>query len=78
MTGISRVALGGLQPLGGAFLEQVRRHLTGGGERFLMRHVTLDYAHTLPEEEGLGIAQCFIDRAFPITGSGLPGEQAVE
>lgn len=69
ITGIKRVVIGGLEPLGQGFLKRLRAFATENesGERILMHGVSFDYAHLGSMGEIRGIAQYFVDKMFSIT-----------
>ena len=76
VTGIRCVILGGIEALGEEFLSTLRRLVSGEPSRFLTRNVTVMYQHIRPEDEGLGIAQFFVDKVFSITEEKLPYDPA--
>ncbi|NLF28512.1 MAG: ROK family transcriptional regulator [Clostridiales bacterium] len=65
VTGIKRIVLGGgIERLGGAFLEKMTALARGGG--LLMRGAVISYAGSGFRGDSLGIAEYFVDKAMRI------------
>lgn len=63
VTGIPTIVLGGLEPLGGRFLDRLRSfHVEG----MLVKDLTISYSDVTPDADSVGIAQYFIDKVFSI------------
>lgn len=65
ITGIRRIVIGGgAEILGSAFLEQVRTSVSRCAT--LTDHLQLNYAHTAPEGDSVGLAHYFLDKGYSI------------
>ncbi len=68
LTGIKRIVIGGgIECLGGAFLNKLRSFPEENGGRMLMRNVTIDFTRSGPAGDATGIANYFLDKVFTIT-----------
>ena len=67
VTGIRRVIIGGgIERLGGSFLQRLRSMSGQRCGNLLMHGLTFDYGHIPPEDSGLGLAEYYIDKRFEI------------
>lgn len=65
-TGIRRIVVGGgIEILGGSFLEQLRS--CASKRHHLTRHMQMSYAHAGEEGDSAGLAHYFLDKAYSIT-----------